>query len=305
MAGANHNIEVRDGRDDLPIFIHSELDDYPLTPLEFRVYARVARRCGTAGKFFEGPGKLAKAWGVGDRTIERCLLVLVGTRLVHKEVLGAPRPSRYTLTPRRTWVPADEVEAIRAQVYGKKAKPDSVTGDTINAGDSVTGDTINSVTGDTIDSVSGDPLSISLLKVLPEGTPKDSLSAGAREAVVAFETTFGHPPHLHGQTEIEAEALAADFDPVLWLQVLRQCRTNLTPAKNVGTMLSIYREQRQRRQAVGERAAGRAAAHETATEGSGWQSREVFLDDIMRGYDLTEDEARAKFPKLRLERDAA
>lgn len=41
---------VVDERDDLPIFIHSELDDLPLSVNAFRVYAHLVRRVGRNGK---------------------------------------------------------------------------------------------------------------------------------------------------------------------------------------------------------------------------------------------------------------
>jgi hypothetical protein len=41
------DIAFEDGRN-LPIFIHSELDDLGLDPYEFRVYARIARRAGSS-----------------------------------------------------------------------------------------------------------------------------------------------------------------------------------------------------------------------------------------------------------------
>lgn len=44
--------EVQDLRADLPIFIHSELDDLNLSPEAFRVYAHLVRRGGRDGKIY-------------------------------------------------------------------------------------------------------------------------------------------------------------------------------------------------------------------------------------------------------------
>ncbi len=41
--------EYKDGREDLPVFIHSALDDYGLSPVEFRVCsARVGLAMGVS-----------------------------------------------------------------------------------------------------------------------------------------------------------------------------------------------------------------------------------------------------------------
>ena len=47
MADATKSYQVVDRRDDLPIFIHRELDDLGLTPDAFRVYAHLVRRFNT------------------------------------------------------------------------------------------------------------------------------------------------------------------------------------------------------------------------------------------------------------------
>lgn len=44
------SIEISDHRDDIPVFIHSELDDLPISSEAFRVYCHLVRRCGRNGK---------------------------------------------------------------------------------------------------------------------------------------------------------------------------------------------------------------------------------------------------------------
>jgi DNA-binding MarR family transcriptional regulator len=127
--------EIRDGRDDKPIFIHSELDDYGLTPIEFRVYARLARRAGN-GTAFESVPKMAKEFIVSDRTIQRALRVLIEAHLLHEQI----RPGRttlYILTPRRAWSSRSQLPHIRLQAKSKSSKRtgDHVTGDTTAGGD--------------------------------------------------------------------------------------------------------------------------------------------------------------------------
>ena len=49
-------------RPDYGAFIPAHLDDYPLTPNEFRVYARILRRAGSkGGHHWEGIPTTAKA----------------------------------------------------------------------------------------------------------------------------------------------------------------------------------------------------------------------------------------------------
>jgi hypothetical protein len=81
---------------------------------------------------------------------------------------------------------------------------------------------------------------------------EETLSTRAREAVSAFAEVYGHEPHNHGQTEIETEIRErGPLNRLLWREVLRQCKANLTPAKNVGTILKMYREQLARQSARG------------------------------------------------------
>ncbi|MDT5061494.1 MAG: hypothetical protein QOH63_1953 [Acidobacteriota bacterium] len=62
-------------------------------------------------------------------------------------------------------------------------------------------------------------------------------------AIAVFSEIYGHPPHIPGQTEIEATDVD---DLVLFRSVVKQCHANLTPAKNVGTICRMYAEQRSR-----------------------------------------------------------
>lgn len=79
-----------------------------------------------------------------------------------------------------------------------------------------------------------------------ETTSETTAERRARAALKTFSDIYGHEAHLPGQAEIEAEALKSDFDPDLWRETVRQCKANLTPAKNVGTMLTMYRERKAR-----------------------------------------------------------
>lgn len=118
MAAKDHSrLRVQEGRDDMPIFIHSELDDYGLSLVEFRVYARLARRCGRAAASESVPN-MARDFGVNDRTVQRALRLLVSARLIAEE----RRPGKttlYTLLPRPAWAPASALEALRTEILGR------------------------------------------------------------------------------------------------------------------------------------------------------------------------------------------
>ncbi len=111
-------IQVVDGRDDLPVFIHSELDDLGLSLQAFRVYAHLARRrnarTGTAWPSYATIGETCfrpnfpKA---SQTTLRRKAMAavkeLVGRGLVtvhqRKAEHGGFTSSEFRLTPRSAW----------------------------------------------------------------------------------------------------------------------------------------------------------------------------------------------------------
>lgn len=152
------DFNVRDGRDDRPVFIHSELDDYGLSCVEFRVYARLARRSGS-GAAFESVPRMAADFEVKDRTVQRALRVLVRCRLV-AETPRPGKPTLYTLNPRSAWLPKDQLKTVRAEVANKA----EVRGDTTGGGQPEPGGvTPEAGVGVTPEADEGSP---------PEGSPK-------------------------------------------------------------------------------------------------------------------------------------
>jgi len=133
----NRKVEIHDNRNDLPIFIHSALDEYGLSCVEFRVYARLARRCGS-GAGFESVPNMARDFGTSDRTIQRSLQVLVACRLIgRKERPG--KSTLYTLNPQSAWLPKSNLARIREMVF--KPSGERGRGDTTTPRSHVTGDT--------------------------------------------------------------------------------------------------------------------------------------------------------------------
>lgn len=101
---------IQDARD-VGAFIPAELDDYPLTPAEFRVYCRIVRRAGAEG-CWESNAAMADALGLGERTVREAKALLVALRLVVVE----KRPGKtdvYRLTPSSDWADVSSVDVER------------------------------------------------------------------------------------------------------------------------------------------------------------------------------------------------
>ena len=81
-----------------PLFIHGAVDDYGLTPAQFRVLCAIARR----GECFEILANLAKRCRLGEKTVRRALQTLVRCRAVaHQPRRG--RPTLYSVRPLAEW----------------------------------------------------------------------------------------------------------------------------------------------------------------------------------------------------------
>ena len=97
-----------DGRTDFNvIFIHSRLDDYGLSPQQFRVYAHLARRAGSGGAW-SSVARMAHVCKLHPQTVRAALRVLVRHRLITRQ----PRPSTtpiYRLTKADQWEPPTSI----------------------------------------------------------------------------------------------------------------------------------------------------------------------------------------------------
>jgi hypothetical protein len=105
---------LRDGRRDLPIFVHSEIDDLEISSKAFRVYAHLTRRAGSNGACFPsyqsiGDSCFQKEYAKPEtrKTLAiRAVKELVELRLVNKEVRMGPNGNKsndYTLTDKSEW----------------------------------------------------------------------------------------------------------------------------------------------------------------------------------------------------------
>jgi predicted RNA-binding Zn-ribbon protein involved in translation (DUF1610 family) len=106
--------KLQDGRKDLPVFIHSELDDYGLDPYEFRVYSRLARRAGQ-GEAMESALNIAKTCGISERKVRDAINLLFAARLIEKEFRKG-QSSIIRLNPKEKWERPERLETLRAEV---------------------------------------------------------------------------------------------------------------------------------------------------------------------------------------------
>ncbi|WP_104992693.1 helix-turn-helix domain-containing protein [Deinococcus sp. NW-56] len=95
------------------LFVHSALDDYPLTPEEFRLYGHIARRA-SSGAAYPSIENMAKACRMHPDTVRRCLGNLVTYKLLEAHERKG-RTTLYTLTKFSRWVKPEVVLAIQAK----------------------------------------------------------------------------------------------------------------------------------------------------------------------------------------------
>lgn len=104
--------QIADGRD-LGAFVPAVLDDYPLTPIEFRLYCRAVRRAGGGGVMFESLRSLAQAWGVSDSTLREARRLLVAAGLLREDGRTRTGQHRMVLTPEAEWADPADVDELR------------------------------------------------------------------------------------------------------------------------------------------------------------------------------------------------
>lgn len=98
------------------IFIHSALDDFGLSPIQFRIFCHLARRAGANGAF-PAVASMAKLCDVSERWIRICLRDLEEMGLLNR----TERPgytSVYTLNGPSKWKQKPEVPRNCVQGVG-------------------------------------------------------------------------------------------------------------------------------------------------------------------------------------------
>jgi len=108
-----NKVEISDGRD-LGAIIPAALDDYGLDPYEFRIYGRLARRCGAGGTAWESVSNMSIACGMGEQKAKQCLRLLCMVGLAERR----SRPghsSEYHLLPASRWSDPSGLKAARKE----------------------------------------------------------------------------------------------------------------------------------------------------------------------------------------------
>jgi hypothetical protein len=103
-------------------FIHSALDEYGLTPAQFRIYCHIARRAGSGGSAFACVDSMARVCRLHEKTIIRALAFLTDRRLLEAK----RRPGRttvYRLRPATAWVPHLSGEVSKVSTSPRKPIP--------------------------------------------------------------------------------------------------------------------------------------------------------------------------------------
>jgi hypothetical protein len=113
----SETLRIEDGRYDLPIFIHSELDDLPLSSRAFRVYAHLARRAGRtndAWPSYRSIGEKCFRKELPDSTsdtlrrmamaaVEELVEAGLIRKIVNVDEEKVHKTNHYALTPRNEW----------------------------------------------------------------------------------------------------------------------------------------------------------------------------------------------------------
>ena len=121
---ASADIQVEDQRDDVPFFVHSEVDDYPFDPYEFRAYARLCRRAGnTQGEAYESVEHMATGCGMKPRKLRYCFDVLEACDFISRTYRKG-QTTIIHLLPQRRWAPAKEYQRLKTEALKSDSSKD-------------------------------------------------------------------------------------------------------------------------------------------------------------------------------------
>jgi hypothetical protein len=96
------------------LFVHSAIDDFPLSTEEFRVYAHIARRAG-GGEAWPAMSSIATKCHIHEDTARRCVHALTAYRLLSVEDRSKQgKTNRYRLTAQSAWMTHEEAQLIQA-----------------------------------------------------------------------------------------------------------------------------------------------------------------------------------------------
>jgi len=199
-----------------PIFVHSHLDDYGLTPSQFRVYAHLSRRASKTGKAWPSIQSVARVCRLHPRTVRCALKILVWYRMVRAE----PRrggSTIYSMSPPSHWCPPLHADGDPAQTdthaSGCLASPDKPIQLHHSQGDA---DKVNPVEGNKLKEIQSPIIpqrgkcvegavefSASQVEAIYEAYPKKIGKPAALRAIRRALTRFG-PEFLLERTKLYA-----------------------------------------------------------------------------------------------------
>lgn len=105
-----------------PAFIHSQLDDYGLTPSEFRVYCHISRRAGERGEFYESIPHCAEVCKMNAKTVRSALASLVKSGLIRITSKVHGFTAHYRVTRLKEWNPSQN-RSTPHTVLGRPTPP--------------------------------------------------------------------------------------------------------------------------------------------------------------------------------------
>ena len=234
MSTHQRSIKSTDRREAVVVFFDIQLDDMGLTPYEYRVYGRIARRAaGGHHACTESLDSMARGCRMSRPTLLRAIKGLIRRRMIERESkLG--ETSTYLLTDKSEWVPGEaEIHLpgkreIRGVVNERSTPGKPQIHPLVNERS-----TKNTRKNTTEEYNQGEREAAALTR-LPAPEP-----AGESNAVSVLLEIFPQSP-IHSQEVIDAAGIT-DLD--LWRKIVTDWRDNRYSTRNVTGMRDRYREQ--------------------------------------------------------------
>jgi hypothetical protein len=176
-----------------PIFNHRELDEYGLTPNEFRVYARISRRAGETGVCYESIPNIAEGIGLSACTVRRCCQVLTLARLITESNREGYTTDR-RITSMSLWQNKADLPGIRKIVLRGEKTRTPITSDR-----GISKDTPRTSDRGGLSPATGAPLSQQTGLPLSPATDEGNPSEGSPSEVNPKKEI----PHTHGAEVVE------------------------------------------------------------------------------------------------------
>lgn len=110
-------------KQNLELFVPSEIDDYPLDPYEFRVYARLGRRAGRSDAWESIP-KMARACRMSESRTRAALRLLEAAKII-TSVERKGNTTIRRLNSKDCWAHPEQLDEIRSNLTSTKSSTPS------------------------------------------------------------------------------------------------------------------------------------------------------------------------------------